>query len=89
MVRETIESALKKAKIERMDEEEMYYGEIEELKGIWATGSSHEECVQNLRQAIEDWVSFSTQTELPITALEDFEIKNIEEAGLVNSSINL
>ena len=83
MIQEAIKKALEKAKIERMDDEEIYYGEIDDLKGIWATGNTHEECKANLQKAIEDWMRFSSEQELPITALEDFEIKKFEEAGIL------
>jgi hypothetical protein len=42
--REYIEAALARAKYELLrDEEEPYYGEIPELKGVWATGRTLEE----------------------------------------------
>ena len=78
-----LKEALQDEYIERMEEEEVYYGEINELKGVWATGFTQEECKANLKKAIEEWIQFSTYTELPISALEDFEIRNIEIAGIV------
>ena len=44
MLIEYIEAALGRARYEIIDDEEPYYGEIPELKGIWATGKTLEEC---------------------------------------------
>jgi predicted RNase H-like HicB family nuclease len=41
---EYIEESLKRARYEIIDDEEPYYGEVAELKGVWATGKSLEEC---------------------------------------------
>ena len=42
MLTEYIEEALNRAKYEIVDDEEPYYGEIKELKGVWATGGTIE-----------------------------------------------
>lgn len=45
MVVEYIEEALRRAKYEIIEDEELYYGEVSELPGVWATGKTLEECV--------------------------------------------
>ncbi len=80
MLIEYIEEALKKARYEIIEDEEPYYGEIEELKGVWATGKTLEECRNNLKEVIEGWILVSIKKGLPIPKLGDFEIKEIEEA---------
>ena len=42
MLTEYIEEALKKAKYEIINDEEPYYGEVPELRGVWATGKTLE-----------------------------------------------
>ncbi len=37
MLTEYIEEALKRARYEMMDDEEPYYGEVPELRSVWAT----------------------------------------------------
>jgi len=37
-------------------DEEPYYGEIPDLKGIWATGKTLEECRRNLQETVEGWI---------------------------------
>jgi predicted RNase H-like HicB family nuclease len=80
MLTEYIDEALRRAKFEIIDDKEPYYGEIEELKGVWATGKTLEECRTNLKEVIEGWILLSIKKGLPIPKLGDFEIKEIEEA---------
>jgi predicted RNase H-like HicB family nuclease len=80
MLIEYVEEALRRARYEIIDDEEPYYGEIEELKGIWATGKTLEECRNNLKDVIEGWILLSIKKGLPIPKLGDFEIKEIQEA---------
>jgi predicted RNase H-like HicB family nuclease len=56
---EYIRAAISEAVHEVIDDEEPYYGEVPELKGAWPTGKTPEECHENLRMAIEDWIAFS------------------------------
>lgn len=80
MLTEYIEEALKRARYEIIEDEEPYYGEVEELKGVWATGKTLEECRDNLKDVIEGWILLSIKKGLPIPKLGDVEIKEIEEA---------
>jgi len=80
MLIEYVEEALRRARYEIIDDEEPYYGEIEELRGVWATGKTLEECRNNLRDVIEGWILLSIKKGLPIPKLGDFEIEEIQEA---------
>jgi predicted RNase H-like HicB family nuclease len=51
---EYIQAATSKAVYEVIDDEEPYYSEVPELKGVWASGKTEEECRENLQMAIED-----------------------------------
>ncbi len=79
MLTEYIEEALKKARYEIIGDEEPYYGEIEELKGVWATGRTLEECRDNLKEVIEGWILLSIRKGFPIPKLGGIEIKEIKE----------
>jgi len=79
MLTEYIDEALKIARYEIIDDEEPYYGEITELKGVWATGKTLEECRNNLKEVIEGWLLISIKKGLPIPKLGDVEIKEIQE----------
>jgi predicted RNase H-like HicB family nuclease len=69
MLVEYIEEALSKARYEIINDEDPYYGEIKELKGVWATGKSLEGCRHNLKDVIEGWLLLSIKKGLPIPKL--------------------
>jgi predicted RNase H-like HicB family nuclease len=75
MLIEYIEESLKRAHYEIINEEEPFYGEVKELKGVWATGNTLEECRKNLRDVIEGWIIVSIQKGLSINKLGKAEIK--------------
>ena len=59
MLTEYIEEAMKKAKYDIIKDEEPYYGEIPELSGVWASGKTLEECRENLKETVEDWMNYA------------------------------
>ena len=77
---EYIQAAMSRAVYEIIEDEEPYYGEVPELKGVWATGKTSDECQENLRSAIEDWIAFSLRFNLPIPAIEGYMIEAPAEA---------
>ncbi len=57
-----------------IEDDEPYYGEIKDLPGVWATGSTLEECRENLKQTIESWIIVSIKNNLLIPRLRNCEI---------------
>lgn len=82
MLTEYIEEALRRAHYDIMDEEESYYGEVSELRGVWASGSTLEECRRNLKEVIEGWILLSIKKGMSIPKLGEFGIREIEESIL-------
>jgi predicted RNase H-like HicB family nuclease len=80
MLIEYVEEALRRARYEIIEDEEPFYGEIEDLKGVWATGKTLEECRSNLKDVVEGWILLSIKKGLPIPKLGDYEITEIQEA---------
>ena len=80
MLTEYIEEALRRARYEKIDDDEPYYGEIAELQGVWATGKTLEECRNVLKEVVEGWLLLSVKKGLPIPKLGECEIKEIQEA---------
>ncbi|MEW6041316.1 MAG: type II toxin-antitoxin system HicB family antitoxin [Elusimicrobiota bacterium] len=56
MIREYVESAMKKTRYEIIENSEPYYGKIPVCRGVWATGKTLEECRQNLEDTLEGWI---------------------------------
>jgi len=84
LITEYIEAALRRAKYEIIDDEEPYYGEVQELEGVWATGKTLEECRHNLADVIDSWLVLSLKRGLPIPPIGDHkveELKGLEVSG--------
>lgn len=82
MLTEYIEEALRRAKYEVIDDEEPYYGEVRELKGLWATGKTLEQCRENLKEVIEAWLVVSIKKELPIPQLGYLTVEDVKVEAL-------
>jgi predicted RNase H-like HicB family nuclease len=80
MLIEYVEEALRRARYELIEDEEPYYGEVLELKGVWATGKTLEECRENLKDVIEGWILISLRKDLPVPRLGAHEIKELQVA---------
>ena len=55
MINEYIEKQLKKAKYKILDNG-VYYGEVKGLNGVWASAKTLEDCRNELREVLEDWL---------------------------------
>ena len=80
MLTEYIQAALRQAKYEILAEgEDQFYGEIPPLQGVWATGATLEECREELREVIEDWILVSLSRNLPLPPVAGIDL-NIRHA---------
>ncbi|MBU0499955.1 MAG: type II toxin-antitoxin system HicB family antitoxin [Gammaproteobacteria bacterium] len=79
MLTEYIEEALRRARYEIIDDDEPYYGEITELKGVWAAGKTLEECRESLKDTVEGWILVSIKKGIPIPKLGKYEVREVEE----------
>jgi predicted RNase H-like HicB family nuclease len=70
MLSDYIETALRKARYEIIDDEEPFYGEIPELQGVWASGETLEVCRDNLASALEGWLLIRIAHHLEIPELD-------------------
>jgi len=79
MLIEYVEEALKRASYSIIEDEEPYYGEIEDLPGVWATGKTLEECRENLKETVESWILVSIKNNMTIPKLGKYEIIELVE----------
>lgn len=76
-----IEEALRRARYELIeDQEPYYYGEVPELKGVWATGKTFEECMENLKDVIEGWILVSLKRDMPVPRRGRRELRGLQAA---------
>ena len=81
MIIEYVDEALRRARYEMIDDREPFYGEVKDLKGVWATGKTLEECRRNLKEVIEGWILVSIKKGLKIPRLGKYTIKEIRETA--------
>jgi len=74
MINEYIKAAMKTAHYETIEDEEPYYGEVPELKGVWATGKTLEECRDNLSENLEGWILVRNSQALDIPAINGYTV---------------
>ncbi len=79
MLIEYVEEALRRASYSIIEDDEHYYGEIEDLPGIWATGTTLEKCRENLKETVESWILVSIKNNMAIPALGKYEIVELVE----------
>jgi predicted RNase H-like HicB family nuclease len=72
---EYIRAALSRATYEIIEDEEPFYGEIPDLRGVWATGETLEECRGNLGPVIEGWIALRLRLSLAIPPVGDCAIE--------------
>ena len=75
MITQYIHSALKHARYEMIDDEEPFYGEVEGLQGVWATGTTLEECREKLVEVLDGWILVRLSRGLSIPPIGGVEIK--------------
>ena len=66
MLQNYISNYLNRAKYELIDDGKKFYAEIKELRGVWATGDTLEECRQNLVNTLEGWLILRLRKNLPV-----------------------
>jgi len=82
MIQDYINEALKIAKYEIIEDDEPYYAQVDQLKGVWASGKSFEECRNNLIEVIEGWLIIRFQRGLEIPEINGVTIKKPQELSI-------
>ena len=79
MLTEYIQAAMKKADYEILPDDGSYYGKIPGFKGVWANAKTLEDCRNELKEVLEDWILISISQHLPLPVIEGIELK-VKEA---------
>ena len=74
MLLEYIQAALRHAKYEILPDDKSYYGEIPECKGVYANASTLEDCREELRTVLEEWVLFRVHINLSLPVIDGIEL---------------
>jgi len=71
---EYIHAALSQATYEMIEDDEPFYGEVPQLRGVWAIGKTLEECRENLKGVIEGWIALRLRLGLDIPPINGLTI---------------
>ncbi len=74
MLLEYIQAALRHAKYEILPDDGSYYGEIPECNGAYANGKTLEDCREELREVLDEWVLFRVHKNLPLPAINGINL---------------
>ena len=84
MLLEYIQAALCRAKYEILPDDGSYYGEIRECNCVYANAKTLDECREELREVLEEWVLFRVHKNLRLPTIDGIEllIKDVHCASL-------
>lgn len=75
MLTEYVSAALRKAHYELLPDDKLYYGEIFEFDGVYATAKTLEDCREELQAVLEDWLLLSIYKNLPVPVINNIHLK--------------
>ncbi len=85
MLTEYIKAAMRRAKYEILAEDGVFFGEIVEFEGLWASATTLEQCRNELQERLEEWLIISLLQHDPLPTLDGLElaIKKVPEEAEV------
>ena len=75
MLTKYIQTALRQAKYEILDDDGSFYGEIPVCNGVNANAKTLEECREQLEEVLEEWLLFRISKDLPLPVVDGIAIK--------------
>ena len=74
MLLEYIQAALSHARYEILPDDRSYYGEIPECGGVYANAATLEECREQLREVLDEWILLRVHRNLPLPVVDGIEL---------------
>ena len=69
-----LDAAMRSAHYELLSDDGQYYGEFPPCNGVYATAATLEECRDQLREALEEWVLFRVHRQLTLPVVAGVEL---------------
>lgn len=73
MLLEYVQAALRHAKYEILPDDGSYYGEVPECRGVYANAPNLEECREQLREVMEEWLLFRIHKNLELPPIDGIQ----------------
>lgn len=74
MLLEYVQAALRHAKYEILVDAGTYYGEIPECNGVYADAETLEQCREELREVLDEWVLFRVSKGLSLPTIDGIDL---------------
>jgi predicted RNase H-like HicB family nuclease len=74
MLTRYIQAAMTKVKWEILPDN-VFYGSIPELPGIYASNNKLDDCMQELQEVLEEWIVLGIARHIPFPVIDGVEIK--------------
>lgn len=74
MLTKYIQSAMRMAKYEILQDDGTFYGEIPDFDGVYANADTLEACREELEEVLEEWILFRVSRNLPLPIVDEIEL---------------
>ena len=75
MLTDYIQAAMRRATYEILPDDNSFYGSIPGFQGVWANTSTLEACRVELREVLEDWITFGLRLGHLLPVVDGIELK--------------
>ena len=72
---------MRRATFEPIEDAGRYFGRILGLDGVWANADKLEECRDELKEVLEEWLLLRLAESLPIPAIDGIDLKMLRQAA--------
>ena len=78
MFTEYVQNVMEKlAGYELIDDAQPYYGTIRGFQGVWARGKTLQECAQNLREVLEEWLLLKIRKRKVVPTVRQYDLNSL------------
>jgi predicted RNase H-like HicB family nuclease len=81
MLTHYIQTAMRHASYELLNEDQSYYGEIPNFRGVWANAPTQEACQQELQSALEVWILVRIEDHLHLPVVDGIDLNRKPEVA--------
>jgi predicted RNase H-like HicB family nuclease len=79
MLTDYVEAAMRQAKYKILRGGEGFFGEIPGCKGVWANADTLEQCREELREVLEDWMLVRVRHGLKLPVIAGLDLNERKE----------
>lgn len=73
-----VHGAMKLATLVKMEEDDSYASEIPDFPGVWGSGETMKDCLDNLDEVLREWLLLKIKDcDLDIPVIEDINLNNL------------